>query len=293
MALKTVRLPQGEIRYREDGPSDGEPIVFVHGLLVNSLLWRKVTPSLAAAGFRCIAPDWPLGSHVVPMSPDADLSPTGVAGMIDSFLEALSLEGVTLVGNDTGGAISQVTAAEHPKRIGRLVLTNCDAYENFPPPEFKSLMLVPKIPGATFGMYQALRLKAVRKKFFHILQSTPLDHELLDAHFEPGQRSHGVRRDANKVMRGIDAKHTLAAAAKLSKDFHKPVLLAWGTRDPFFTLATAQRLARDLPDARLVEIPTSKTFVSEDAPERLAELISSFVRKTPRHSAGRSVGTRP
>lgn len=280
MALSSVRLPQGEIRYRDNGPADGEPIVFVHGLLVNSLLWRKVTPSLAVAGFRCIAPDWPLGSHEAPMPPDADLSPTGVAAVIDSFLEALSLEEVTLVGNDTGGAISQVAAAEHPKRIGRLVLTNCDAYENFPPPEFKSLLLVPKIPGATFEMYQGLRLKAVRNKFFQILQNTPLDHDLLDAYFAPGQRSRGIRRDANKVMRGIDAKHTLAAAEKLSRDFHKPVLLAWGTRDPFFTLATAQRLALDLPDARLVEIPTSKTFVPEDAPERLAELIASFVRET-------------
>jgi pimeloyl-ACP methyl ester carboxylesterase len=288
VTIKTVRLERGTIRYRDEGPTGGESIVFVHGLLVNSLLWRKVTPPLVEQGFRCVAPDWPLGSHDLPMPADADLSPPGIAGLIDSFLEALSLENVTLVGNDTGGAMSQVTAAEYPRRIGRLVLTNCDAYENFPPPEFKSLLLLPKIPGATFEMYQGLRLKAVRRKFFQILQATPLDHEVLDAYFEPGQRSRAVRRDANKVMRGIDARHTLAAAEKLSREFHEPVLLAWGTRDPFFTLETAQRLARDLPDTRLVEIPTSKTFVPEDAPERLADLIASFVRETVTRNAGRS-----
>ena len=278
---KTVTVPQGEIRYSESGPADGSPILFVHGLLVNSLLWRRVVPPLAAGGFRCITPDWPLGSHSVPMAPDADLSPTGVAAVIDAFMEALGLSDVTLVGNDTGGAISQVTAAEYPKRIGRLVLTNCDAYENFPPPDFKMLMLLPKVPGAMFEMYQALRLGAVRRRFFGILQTAPLDKEVYDAYFAPGLKDRGVRRDCKKVMSGIDSRYTLEAAAKLKQNFDKPALIAWGTRDPFFTLDTAKRLAADLPNARLVEIPTSKTFVPEDAPDELASLIAGFVRETP------------
>src|SRR5437870_3014982 len=163
--MNRLTLPQGVIRYRTDGPADGPPILLVHGLLVNSLLWRRVTPLLAAEGFRCIAPDWPLGSHSEPMAA-GDLSFSGLARLVDQFMEALSLEDVTLVGNDTGGALSQITAAEHPKRVGRIVLTNCDAYENFPPPEFKMLMMLPKVPGAMFAMYQGLRLHAVREKFF-------------------------------------------------------------------------------------------------------------------------------
>ena len=129
-------LPQGTIRYRERG--NGEPIVFVHGLLVNGDLWRKVVPTLAK-DFRCITPDWPLGSHEVPMNPDADLTPTGLAKLVADFLAALELENVTLVGNDTGGALSQIVVTEHPERIARLVLTPCDAFEVFPPRLFKYL----------------------------------------------------------------------------------------------------------------------------------------------------------
>src|SRR5919106_3974755 len=129
--MSEARLSQGTIHYSESG--EGPPIVFVHGLLVDGRLWRKVTPLLEDR-FRCIVPDLPLGSHQQAMNPDADLSPPGLARIVDGFLAALDLDRVTLVANDTGGAIAQVTAANHADRIGRLVLTNCDAFENFLPP---------------------------------------------------------------------------------------------------------------------------------------------------------------
>ena len=96
-----VHLPQGTIRYREDGT--GEPLLFVHGVVVNGSLWRKVVPQLSK-DFRCIVPDWPLGAHEVPMSADADLSPPALAKLVVDFMDALGLESATLVGNDTGGA---------------------------------------------------------------------------------------------------------------------------------------------------------------------------------------------
>ena len=109
---KQLTLPQGTIHYRERGT--GEPIVFVHGLLVNGDLWRKVVPTLSK-DFRCITPDWPFGSHETPMNPDADLTPTGAAKLIADFIEKLELQNVTLVGNDSGGAISQIVVTEHPR----------------------------------------------------------------------------------------------------------------------------------------------------------------------------------
>src|SRR5688500_18689891 len=130
MAMKEVRLKQGVVRYREVG--SGPPLVFVHGLLVNGELWRKVVPLLSGS-YRCIVPDWPLGSHAVALEPDAELSPVGVAALIADFLAALELKGVTLVGNDSGGALCQLVATRHPERLGRLVLTTCDAFEVFPP----------------------------------------------------------------------------------------------------------------------------------------------------------------
>src|SRR5688572_13474022 len=104
-AIKEIRLAQGTIRYRDVG--EGPVLVFVHGLLVSGSLWRKVTPLLAGR-FRCIAPDWPLGAHEVALDDGADLSPAGVAQLIADFLEALDLRDVTLVGNDSGGALCQL-----------------------------------------------------------------------------------------------------------------------------------------------------------------------------------------
>jgi pimeloyl-ACP methyl ester carboxylesterase len=135
---KEARLSTGTVRYRERGPADGPALVFVHGLLVNGDLWRKVVPWLERR-FRCLLPDLPLGGHALPMPPDADLTPPGVARLIAEFLEALGLPDATLVGNDTGGAFCQLVVTRHPERVGRLVLTNCDAYENFLPPAFRWL----------------------------------------------------------------------------------------------------------------------------------------------------------
>src|SRR5919197_4044419 len=119
-ALGTVHevdLQVGRIRYRERG--QGPPVVFVHGLLVNADLWRAVVTPLAEAGFRCIAPDWPLGAHQLPV-PDADLSPPGVAALLAAFLERLDLAEVIVVANDTGGAITQLLMTQLPDRLGRV-----------------------------------------------------------------------------------------------------------------------------------------------------------------------------
>jgi pimeloyl-ACP methyl ester carboxylesterase len=143
--LRRARLPQGVVSYRELGT--GDPVVMVHGLLNNGLLWREVAETLAK-DFRVIAPDWPLGSHQPAMEPNADLSPPGLAALVAAFLEELDLRGVTLVGNDTGGAICQLVAVDHPERLARLVLTPCDAYDNFPPAMFRPLLLAARVPGA-------------------------------------------------------------------------------------------------------------------------------------------------
>ena len=95
-------------------------------------LWTETAEQLATS-HRCLVPDWPLGAHASAMNEDADLTPPGIARIISDFLDALDLRGVTIVANDSGGAMSQVLVTRHPERIGRLVLTNCDTFENFPP----------------------------------------------------------------------------------------------------------------------------------------------------------------
>jgi len=275
--MQEVRLPQGTIHYRESG--SGEPIVFMHGLLVNGLLWRKVVP-LLEGDFRCIVPDLPLGSHPEPMNRDADLSPPGLARIVDQFIGSLGLDRVTLVANDTGGAIAQITAANHPDRIGRLVLTNCDAFENFLPPAFRPLQWTARVPGLLTVALQGMRFDLLRRRapmafgwlIKHDLKGAPLEEWM-----RPFLSNREIRRDTVKVLRGIHPRYTIEAAERL-RSSDRPTLIAWAEEDRFFKVSFAERLAASIPGARLELILDSYTFVSEDQPERLAELISSFSR---------------
>lgn len=274
MSSKSIELPQGVLRYRDVG--EGEPLVFLHGLLVDGLLWRHVIAELRSE-FRCIAPDLPLGAHRQPMLPDADLAPIDVARMVADLIEALELENVTLVGNDTGGAIAQLVAAWHPKRIGRLALTPCDAYENFLPPMFRYLQVVARIPFAPTILMQSMRIKRLRRMPFGFgWLSKRLPDDVLDDWLQPAIHDSDVRRDAVKFLRAISTRTTIEAAERL-RDFDRPVLLAWAPEDRNFRLCFAERLASDLPNARLERIEDSYTFVSEDQPEQTAELIRGFV----------------
>jgi pimeloyl-ACP methyl ester carboxylesterase len=275
--MSEAKLPQGTINYRESG--EGPPIVFVHGLLVDGLLWRKVTPLLEDR-FRCIVPDLPLGSHRTPMSPEADLSPPALARLVADFLEVLDLEDVVLVANDTGGAISQITAANHPERIGRLLLTNCDAFENFLPPAFRPLQWAARVPGGLTGMMAGMRFTALRR--LPLAYGWLIKRDFAGAPtrewVDPFLTNREIRRDTVKVLRGIDSSYTIEAAEKL-RTFDRPTLLAWAVEDRFFKIAYAERLAATINSATLERIEDSYTFVSEDQPERLAELIARFARE--------------
>lgn len=271
---KEVTLAAGTVRYRERG--SGRPVLFVHGVLVHGGLWRKVVPHLAGE-YRCITPDWPLGSHRPAMNAEADLTPPGVARIVAEFIDTLGLDDVVLVANDTGGAISQILVTEHSQRIGALVLTSCDAYENFLPRMFRYLQLVARIPGGLFVLVNSMRIRGVRRlPFAYGWLAHDLERDAWDSYLAPGLRSGKVRRDTGKVLRGISRRHTLAAAEKLP-GFDRPALIAWGADDKFFPPEHGRRLARALPQGRYEEIAGSRSFVPEDQPERLAELVAKFL----------------
>jgi len=272
--MPQIQVSQGTIEYREEG--SGPPAVLIHGLLVNGRVWERVVPPLSEH-MRCIVPELPLGSHPAPMSPDADMSPLGLASLIAEVLERLELSEVTLVANDTGGALAQLVCVHHPERIGRLVLTNCDAFENFPPRAFKPLATVlGRVPGAVAALELMGRSRRMRKATMSLAPLTvePVPDDLLKAWMAP-LRDRRIRRDLVKVLRGIDPRYTLEAARALH-GFERPALIVWGLRDPFFKLAEGRRLAEVFPDARLETVEDSRTFVQFDAPERLAELTTEF-----------------
>jgi pimeloyl-ACP methyl ester carboxylesterase len=271
---KSIELKQGTIDYRDEG--EGKVLVFVHGLLVDGRLWRKVTPLLTGS-HRCLVPDWPLGSHRTALRAGADRSPRGIAHLIADFLEALELRDVTIVANDTGGAISQILAAERPERVGGLVLTNCDCLENFLPPLLRPLQWLAHVPGAYALLARGSRSARLRRSAlgFGMLSHEPLPDELTDDWTAPAL-DRAIRNDLVATLRAIDKRDTLAAAERLH-EHPLPTLLAWAPDDMMFPLSSAERLAAKIPGAQLERIAESRAFVPQDQPERLAGLIAAFV----------------
>jgi pimeloyl-ACP methyl ester carboxylesterase len=247
-------------------------IVLLHGLLTDHRLWRKVVPELD--GLDVHAPTLPLGSHDVPQ-PTADLSPPGLARLVARLLEERDLRDVLLVGNDTGGAIAQLVAANHPERLSGLVLTNCDAYERFFPPLFRPLQLAARVPGGVEAIVATLQVPAARRLpiAYGKLAKRPIERAVTDAWAAPSRRSAAIRRDLRNVLRGVDKRHLLEAVPRLRR-FEPPVTLAWAREDRLvFPPSLAERLAADFPNARIEWIDDSLTFVPEDRPHELAAIL--------------------
>jgi pimeloyl-ACP methyl ester carboxylesterase len=275
-----VDLPEGPVHYRVAGPADSAepPVVLLHGLLVNGELWTGVAGALADRGVRSYALDLPLGAQPLALNPDTDLSPRGVARLVIGFLQALDLSDVTLVGNDTGGALCQFVIDTDDSRIGRLVLTNCDAFEHFPPAPFGILVKALRGPGRIRFMMTTVRPRWVRHSAlgFGPLVAKPLDPELTRRWITPALSKADVRRDAARFMRGIRSDDLLDVSTRLDR-FTKPVLLLWGAADRFFKLDFAHRLAGVFPNARVVEVDGGRTFLPLDEPERVAgEIHAAF-----------------
>jgi pimeloyl-ACP methyl ester carboxylesterase len=280
-----IQLEAGTVRYRDLG--QGEPIVFVHGLLVDGRLWDGVAKRVAASGHRAIVPDLPMGSHVIPMNEDADLSPHGQARLVADLINALGLGRATIVGNDTGGAVSQMVATRHPEVVERLVLTNCDSFDKFPPFPFSLMPPIARLPGGMTMLQTPFRIGALARATYGLLAKKRIAAELVASWLAPGMKSE-IRRDTRKLLAGAHKRQTLEAAEKL-KAFDRGALLTWGLDDPFFKLGDAERLQQTIPDCRLEKIADAKTFSPLDQPERIGELIAEFVAGRSREGAPHAV----
>jgi pimeloyl-ACP methyl ester carboxylesterase len=271
---RELELSAGTLAYREVG--EGRPVLFLHGLLVDGRLWRKVVPSLAANA-RCIVPDWPLGAHRRALAPDADLSPPGIASLVAEAIERLELDRPVLVANDTGGAIAQVLVAGRPGLLGGLVLTPCDAFDNFLPPLFRPLQWLARTPPLLRLATRPLGARRLRRlpMAFGWLSKRPIPDDIVDAWLEPWFTDPGVQRDTVKLLRGISSRHTLDAAERLAR-FPGPSLVVWAREDRVFPLDHGRRLAA-LLHAPLVEVADSYSFVPEDRPEILVAALREYL----------------
>ncbi|HKA83315.1 MAG TPA: alpha/beta fold hydrolase [Acidimicrobiales bacterium] len=273
--MPTIDLPHGAVNYRVAGPEDSTspPVVFVHGFLADGALWSGVADLLAARGVRSYAPDWPLGAHRIALPPDADQSPRGVARQIHALLEELDLTAVTLVGNDTGGALCQFLLDTDASRVGRLVLTNCDAFDAFPPTVFKPVFALLRSERRAKFLAGQMRLRLVRQSWLGFgLLAKNLPADLTRSWIEPARTDAAVRRDAVRFLRAIEPRELLDVSTRLDR-FDGPVSIVWGAADHAFTTKLGKRLQRAFTDAAFVSVPKSRTFVSLDAPTALADEI--------------------
>jgi len=288
--MPEIELSAGVIDYEDTG-GEGPVLVFLHGLLMDGTVWRKVVADLRD-DYRCVLPTLPLGGHRRPMRPDADLSLRGMALLAGEFLDRLGLERVTLVMNDWGGA--QILLSEgRTDRIARVVLTACEAFDNYPPGlAGKVIGAAISVPGGLYTAMQLFRLKAARRApgGWGWMTKRPVPREVMDAWFRPAQTDAGVRRDLARYAHSVPDRATLLRWAGQMRSFKGPVLVVWATEDKLMPREHGPRLAALFPDARLVEIDDSYTLIPEDQPERLTTAIREFLSEG--QAQGRAVTDR-
>jgi pimeloyl-ACP methyl ester carboxylesterase len=272
---KTADLSAGTIEYRERG--EGAPVVFAHGAAVNGDLWRNVAPELVQH-HRIIVPDLPLGGHSIPLRGDADMSLYGLAETLASFLESLDSSDLTLVANDTGGAISQALIGRHPHLVARLVLTSCDAWDTYPPKAIRYLKPTTRVAPALWLLTQSMRFKAAQRLPIAYGWAThrPIEPEIMESFLSPLRSNSGVRRDFAKLLQAADTRD-MAQASESVRAFEGPALVVWAADDKFFPREHGQRLAELMPNARFELAGDSRTFIPEDNPSRLLDLLRDFV----------------
>jgi pimeloyl-ACP methyl ester carboxylesterase len=272
---RTVETPAGTIEYRERG--SGSPVVFIHGVGVNGDLWRRVAPQLAGE-HRCVVPDLPWGAHSLPLRPDADLSLPGMARIVADFMAALDLDDVTIVANDTGGAVAQSLVGRHPERIGRLVLTSCDAFEKFPPTPQRYLEFTARSRALMWLVAWSVQFRVVQRlpTAYGWVTSRPIEPAIMRSYTEPVRTNPGVRRDLTRLLRAVDTRYTYEAADGL-RTFDRPALVLWADGDKIFPREHGRRLAELLPQGRFELVANSRTFIAEEQPEHLAARVREFV----------------
>lgn len=275
--MPQVALTQATIPYREMGPADSShpPVVFVHGILADERLWVDVAKGLAEQGYRCILPTWPLGSHTIPVNEGADLSPGAIATMINDFIVALDLSEVTLVGNDTGGGLCQLVIDSHPERIGRLVLTNCDAFDTFPPFPFTVAFALLRGPRSIKTLFAMMSWTPLRHSplGYGLLMTHP-DPELTKSLTAPCRNDARICSNLAELLRHVAVTDLTDVSTRFPR-FTKPVTMVWGMRDRCFTPTLAKRMAALFPNAVMVEVPGARTFVALDNPSAVIEAIAT------------------
>jgi pimeloyl-ACP methyl ester carboxylesterase len=265
---RSVQTASGRISYTEQGT--GPVALFVHGVLLNGHLWRHQLADLSDIR-RCITVDL-LAHGDTEIEPDQDVSVTANAKMLKEFLNALHIDEVDLVGNDSGGGIAQIFAALYPERVRSFTLTDCDTHDNWPPEAFKPFLVM----AAAGGLRGTLDAMLSDKSVYRSPQALGpayehpelLSDDSIEKYLRPLIRTEQRTHDLQRFLAAFDNKHTLAIEDRL-KTLKAPTLIVWGTDDVYFDVKWSHWLADNIPGTRRrVEFKGARIFFPE---ERSAE----------------------
>jgi pimeloyl-ACP methyl ester carboxylesterase len=277
MESQRLETRLGPVAWRSSGA--GPVLVFFAGAIANHDLWRDVVAVLENR-YRCITIDVPLGAHPWPLSRGADRSAGSLAVLLLDCLELLDIDDATVIANDTAGGLLLLSLASgHPalERVGRIVLTNCESYEKFPPDGLKAATAlcrsVPRLARTLMRLH--LRSPLGRRGMTRV-SARGLDEEQAQSFLGPARRDPGVVDDYVAAAATFRPQLLIEAAVAIPR-FDRPVLLVWGDSCEFFPTADARKLASDFPNATLVSVPGAKTWVPIDNPGAVADAIGQFV----------------
>ena len=273
LTIRSIEIPSGRISYAEAG--SGPVALFVHGVVLNKHLWRHQLSGLSDIR-RCIAVDL-LAHGDTEIEPNHDVSVTANANMLKEVLDALRIDQVDLVGNDSGGGIAQIFAALNPNRVRSLTLTDCDTHDNWPPEAFKPFVEMV----AAGGLSKMLNAMLADKSIYRSLSAlgpgyerpeTATDEDI-EIYLRPHLRSEQRTRDLERFVGAFDHKHTLAIEPQLRR-LKAPTLIVWGMDDVYFPVKWAHWLAEAIPGAKPpVELPGARIFFPEERAEAFNPLL--------------------
>jgi len=247
----------------------GEPVILLHGIPTWSFLYNEVIP-LLARGHRVIAPDF-LGHGYSDKRDFFDRSLLAQTKMILRLMDHLGIERAHFVGHDTGGGVSLIMAIEHPERVNRLVLTNVVAYDSWPiddmialgNPNWRSKSPQEVADFLASGLPDGIHNKA---------RLTPEFREGIVAPYSDEEGKISIIRNAS----ALNTNHTTMLVERHG-EIRAQTLCLWGVHDPWQTIGDGERLAEEIPNARLVRVENASHWIPHDTPERFAEEVARFL----------------
>jgi pimeloyl-ACP methyl ester carboxylesterase len=268
---KTVKTEAGELGYAELG--EGPPAVFIHGLFVSSYLWRDVIEQVSDER-RCIAYDLP-AHGLSQVKGDQDLSIPAQAEILEGFCEALGLEDIDLVANDTGGAFAQAFAVRRPDLLRTLTLTNCEADDVLPADD-----PVPQLAAELAAKGELVQLLVEQSRSMEFARGDlglgvalqypdRITEEDLSGYLQPHSGTEDRAREVQRFLAALDVQDLIGLKPGLER-VEVPTLIVWGTGDRFFPVRLAHWLRDTIPGTReVVEVEGGALFWPGERPDEL------------------------